>query len=120
MHVNICTFLDGLPKGQQMCVRGEDLLRDPDAYLRRIAAWLGLRTDNEAIQAMKHPEQSPYAGFGPLNARLGNDPSFLENPALRNGPQARKPTLEGPLRWRRDGGEFSPEVKELARAFGYR
>jgi Sulfotransferase family len=119
MHINIVTFLDGLPEGQQMWIRGEDLLAEPDLYLRQIAEWLDLSTDGEAIKAMKHPEQSPYACFGPVNARLGNDPGFLREPVLRRGSRAKEQTLEGPLSWREDGGEFSPEVKELAREFGY-
>jgi hypothetical protein len=119
LHINIVTFLDGLPEEQKIQIRGEDLLADPDTYLRQIVEWLGLRTDTEALDAMKHPEQSPYACFGPVNARLGNDPSFLREPILRRSSRAKEPTLKGSLSWRQDGGEFSPEVKELARKFGY-
>jgi Sulfotransferase family len=118
-NMNIITFLDGLPEGQKMRVRGEDLLGEPDTYLRKIAEWLGLRTDEEAIEAMKHPERSPYACFGPVNAPFGNNRGFLQEPALRRNPPAKKPQLEGALGWRDDGGELSPEVKELAREFGY-
>jgi Sulfotransferase family len=120
MHMNIVTFLNGLPAAQQMRIPGEDLLAKPDTHLRRIAEWLGLTTDEEAIKAMKRPEQSPYACFGPVNARLGNDPSFLNAPTLRHNSQAKELTLEGPLSWRQDGKGFSPEVKELAREFGYK
>jgi Sulfotransferase family len=118
-NMNIITFLDGLPEGQRMRVLGEDLLREPDAYLRKIAEWLGLRTDEEAIEAMKHPERSPYACIGPVNAPFGNNRGFLEAPALRRNSPAKELKLEGPLSWRDDGGELSPEVKELAREFGY-
>jgi hypothetical protein len=120
MHMNILTFLDGLPAGQQMRIRGEDLLAKPDNHLRKIAEWLDLTTDDDAIKAMKRPEQSPYACFGPVNARLGSDPSFLEAPALRHNSKDKELTLEGPLNWRQDGKEFSPEVRELAREFGYK
>ena len=102
-----------------MRVRGEDLLSEPDTYLRKIAEWLGLRTDEEALEAMKHPEQSPYACIGPANAPFGNNRGFLQAPALRPYSPAQKLKLEGALSRRDTGGEFSPEVKELAREFGY-
>lgn len=119
VHASIRAFLSTLPDEQQMTLRGEDLLTDPDTYLSRIAGWLGLRTDKEAIAEMKHPERSPFACVGPRNAPLGNDPSFLEKPALRPG-RAHSQSLEGPLSWRPDGAAFSPGVKELAMSFGYR
>jgi hypothetical protein len=120
LHMNIITFLAGVPAKQQKRIRGEDFLAKPDAYLREIAKWLSLSAEREAIEAMKHPEQSPYACFGPPNARFGSDPGFLEAPALRPASPDKELTLEGPLSWRQDEREFSPEVKELAREFGYK
>jgi hypothetical protein len=118
IHSNICSFLAPLPQAQKMRLRGEDLLADPDRYLCEIAEWLGLRTDAEAIEQMKHPEKSPYACFGPSSAPLGNDIHFLKRPVLRtNGMKVQ--SLEGPLSWREDRMGFLPEVKQLARAFGY-
>jgi hypothetical protein len=118
-NINVCEFLDSVPDEQKLRIRGEDLLQDPDRGLREIAAWMGLRTDIEAIEEMKHPERSPYACFGPPGARFGNDRFFLERPALR--PERAEPhTLVGPLPWREDGRELMPEVIELARQFGYR
>ena len=119
LNMNIVTFLNGFPEAHVMRFRGEDLLADPDAHLVKIAQWLGLRTDRLAIEAMKRPERSPYACPGPINARFGNDPHFLKSPALRSGTRTNQRSLEGPLPWRRDRGGFSPEVKELAREFGY-
>jgi len=117
-HMNILTFLDGLPEAQQMRLRGEDLLREPGSYLRQVAEWLGLRADAEAIDAMKHPERSPYACFGPVNAPFGNNRSFLQAPVLRNSPA--KPLKRHGALSRPDGPEeLSPEVRELAREFGY-
>jgi hypothetical protein len=114
----IGTFLESVPNEQKIQVRGEELLTDADEGLRRIAKWLGLRTDSEAIERMKHPEQSPYALPGPSGARYGNSLFFLERPELR--PDRVKPqTLDGPLPWRDDGQGFLPEVKRLAREFGY-
>jgi len=120
MQVNIITFLDGVPEGQKIRIRGEDVLADPDTHLRQTAEWLGVSADEEAIEAMKHPERSPYASFGPPNAALGNNPRFLDSPILHRRSRAQEPTLEGPLGWRPDGRGFSPEVKELASEFGYR
>ena len=115
---NICRFLDSIPAAQQRRVRGEDLLREPDAHLREIAVWLGLRTDPEAIAAMKHPENSPYACFGPPGARGGYDPLFLKDPSLHPFSQKHQ-SLLGPLSWSPDGSGFSKPIQQLARAFGY-
>jgi len=118
LNSNIVTFLKSIPPHQCTVVHGEDLLGEPDRGLRQVAAWLGLRTDPEAVEEMKHPERSPYARFGPPGARLGNDILFLENPCLHQV-RGHSHTLEGPLSWRGDGAGFLPEVKELAQALGY-
>jgi hypothetical protein len=117
-HTIIGDFLRSVPDGAQMRIRGEDLLSGPDDVLRRIADWLGLRTDAPAIEAMKHPEASPYAFEGPPGARFGNDIFFLREPALRPG---RVPAhrLDGPLSWRDDDQELPAGVKALAVEFGY-
>lgn len=117
-HLNITDFLDQVPSEQWLRIRGEDFLNDTDVYLRRVCDWLGLRTDEEAVEQMKHPEDSPYASIGPVNALFGNDPNFLRNPIFRQG-SVHMPSLEGPLPWRPDGKGFFPEVIELARGFGY-
>lgn len=118
LHSNILAFLAIVPPEQQMQVRGEDLLTEPDHHLREIASWIGLRVDAKAVEAMKHPERSPFACLGPSNAKMGNDPNFLQRPALRTG-QANAQSLEGPLPWRRDGLGFRTEVRALAQQFGY-
>jgi hypothetical protein len=96
-HQAILDFTAGLPPEQTMRVRGEDLINEPDKHLPRVAAWLGLRTDAEAIEAMKHPERSRYAGVGPTSARLGYDPKFLRDPELR--PCELPKGLEHPPEW---------------------
>ena len=118
LHGKIRKFLESVPLEQQLRIRGEDVVTDPDLHLRKIAGWLGLRTDDAAINEMRHPERSPYACFGPPGARFGNDRFFLENPALRHA-RAQPQSLEGALSWREDGHGFSPNVKRLAREFGY-
>ena len=118
INMNICQFLETVPEQQKFTVRGEDVLREPDRTLRQIVGWLGLRTDDAAIEEMKHPERSPFACFGPPNAQYGNNHAFLEDPVLR--PDTAEPlSLKGPLSWRNDGLEFLPKVKQLARQFGY-
>jgi Sulfotransferase family len=118
LHTNILAFLDGVPEEQQYTLRGEDLMAKPEDHLRDIADWLGLRTDDDAVEEMLHPENSPFASFGPVNAMLGGDPKFMSDPVLKPG-RVREHNLDDPLSWREDGRGFSAEVKELARKFGY-
>ncbi|MEA3276118.1 MAG: sulfotransferase, partial [Pseudomonadota bacterium] len=116
-HKNIMEFTKTLPVGQTMRVKGEDVLSDPDIYLPQIAEWLGIRTDKEAIEAMKHPEMSPYAYRGPEPARGGNDPKFMRSPALRRG-RLREPSLkEFFVREKLDW--LSDRDKQICREAGY-
>ncbi len=112
----ILGFTHHLPPGQAMRVRGEDLLREPDAHLARIAGWLGLDTDFAAVEAMKHPEHSPYAGRGPGTYWAENDPMFLAHPRLRPVPPP--PPLQV-LSERGLDPEVLREVLELAVGMGY-
>lgn len=116
-HGNIVALTSALPIGQSMRIRGEDLISEPELYLAQIAEWLGLDSSPAAIEAMLHPEQSPYAVPGPDNARLGNDPDFLESPGLRRG-RVGIPPLAGPLEWAPER-EFSKETRKLAKEMGY-
>jgi hypothetical protein len=117
-NIRIRKFLESVPQAQKVCVRGEDLLCDPDRGLSRIANWLGVPADPEAIEGMKHPERSDYAFIGPRNARYGNSPSFLDNPTLRPE-MAKSHSLDGSLPWRPDNCGFLPPVRELAAEYGY-
>jgi len=115
---NILTFLARVPSEQQMRLRGEVLLADPDRGLREITLWLNLRSDPEAIDAMKHPERSPFARFGPRNALMGGDENFFRQPIFRSA-QPVTQSLDAPFPWRRDGAGFAPKVRSLARSLGY-
>jgi hypothetical protein len=117
-HSNIREFLAYVPEERKIRMHGEDLLNDPDTHLQTVAAWLQLRTDAAAIEEMKHPEYSPFAVLGPINARFGSDPKFLKDPVLRPS-RAQPQSLDGPLSWRHDRAGFSPEVRQLASEFGY-
>jgi hypothetical protein len=118
LNARICAFLSSIPEEQQFRIRGEEVLTNPDEGLAKIASWLRLRTDAEAIEAMKHPERSPFACLGPLGARFGNDPMFLKHPALRPT-RAAPQTLDGALSWRNTKQGFFPKVRQLAEQFGY-
>ena len=116
-HLRIIELLEMVPTDQHMFLRGEALMADPKLYLPQIAEWLGISTDADAIAAMMRPEKSPFASMGPENARLGNDPRVLQNPALR--PFKEKPSdLESPLSW--DSSLVFDEVlQHYAMYFGY-
>lgn len=115
---NILRFLARIPSERQRRLRGEDLLDDPRRHLVEICRWLGIAETDAAIEAMLHPEVSPFAGLGPLGANLGNDISFLRSPGMAGG-RAPELRLGGPLSWRADGRGFARPVVRLARALGY-
>jgi hypothetical protein len=118
VHQNISRFLSSVDQRRHLRIRAEEFLSDPDRMARSVAEWLGIRTDAEAIEAMKHPERSPYARIGPSLARFGNDGNFLRDPFLREG-SVRPSNLADPLSWRLNGEGFTDELKHLAREFGY-
>ncbi|MEL7450417.1 MAG: sulfotransferase [Pseudomonadota bacterium] len=108
-HERILRFLAGVPEERQLRVKGEALLANPGDELARIARLLGLDAGDGAVDAMLHPERSPFACEGPPSARYGNDPEFLKAPALRMrapSPAAAIPALPA-------------EVAELAASLGY-
>ena len=117
---NIVELSQELPIDQYMRIKGETLLARPHFYLGQICEWLGLDQSPEAIEAMLHPENSPYAMIGPATAPFGNDPNFLQSPILDFDRLARikEPSLYEPLEWGQ-GETFSAPVIKLARQFGY-
>ncbi len=118
MQQTIMDFLANVPGDRVIRLRGEDVLNDPDTHLRRVCRWLGIDEGEAALNAMRHPERSPFASLGPFGAHLGNDIAFLQSPALRAAPVA-CPPLAGPLPWRRDGAGLRGDVLDLARHLGY-
>jgi len=116
-HEHIMNFLEGIAPERQRRIRGEVFMTDPDRHLGPICEWLGVSSDRQAIAAMKHPETSPYARFGPVNALFGNDPSFLESPELRPY-TARELSLEGPLE-HGEGAVLNGAIAQRARQLGY-
>lgn len=118
LNINILNMLALVPAEQQMRIRGEDCMAEPEEHLRMICQWLDIRDDDEAIAAMMKPEKSAFACFGPINAMFGNDPNFMRGPAFRPH-KPRVPPLSAPLSWRQDGKGLRPEVVALAQEFGY-
>jgi hypothetical protein len=118
IHARILRFAAALPGDQMMRVRAEDVLNDAPAQLRAIAAWLRLRTDAAAIEAMCHPEHSPFARFGPPGSGVigGHDHGFLHDPVPRR--VAVSPTIEPPAGWHGEARLWQRTV-ELAHRLGY-
>jgi hypothetical protein len=119
-HQRVLASTEGLPVGQCMRLKGEAFLAQLDTYLPQVCDWLGIRRDDEALAAMLHPEDSPYAAPGPRGAPRGNDPNFLEEPQLdfERVLRIKEPLLTGELSWR-PGGEFGEATVKLAKQLGY-
>lgn len=113
-NANVVAFRDALPPGACLSLQGEAFLGEFEAYAPQVCDWLGIRGDAEALDAMLHPERSPYASLGPEAARYGNDPNFLEGPAFQPRPIALEPVDDG-----LDGRPFAPRTRKLARELGY-
>jgi hypothetical protein len=98
-HRRILRFGATLPRNQYMRVRAEDVLNDSSSQLSLIAKWLAIRTSEDTIEAMMHPERSPFASPGTAATGIvgGNDPSFLRDPVPRPVKMVR--TLEPPAGW---------------------
>lgn len=118
MQINIVEFLKGIAEERKMMMRGEDFLNEREVNLGKICNWLDIAYDSSAMEAMLHPEDSPYASLGPLGAHLGNDLNFLESPKLRPT-RIDSPELTIPLPWRADKKPLQDRVIKLARDFGY-
>ena len=117
-HCRILGLAATLPKQRYMRVKAEDVLNDTRPQLRSIAAWLGIRTDKAAVDAMVHPEASPFARFGPEESGVvgGNDPNFLRDPVPR--PVEITRTLEQPPGWEGNWALWEMTV-EIANRLGY-
>jgi len=99
IHLRILSFTARLPPRASLRIRAEDMLNDSVHQLRRIVEWLGLRDDESAIEAMRHPEASPFASPAPAGSGIagGHDREFLRNPIPHQVPLP--PALEQPSGW---------------------
>jgi len=117
-HQRILHFAAELPDNRYLRVRAEDVLNDSDHQLRRIAGWLGVRDDADAVEAMRHPEASPFARFGPAGTGVvgGHDHGFLSDPLPRKA--MLPPSVELPAGWT-GGHDLWANIVGLANEFGY-
>jgi uncharacterized protein DUF6624/sulfotransferase family protein len=118
VHKRILRFTAALPEQRVLRVRAEDVLNTPEDLLREIARWLGIRDDDAAIEAMRHPERSPFARFGPRGSGVigGHDHGFLRDPVVR---RAELPTsFEPPQGWIGEP-QLWRRAKTLTRCLGY-
>jgi len=115
-HQSLAQWSTGIPESQFFHVRAEAILSDPRHGLSSLASSLGLQVDDAAVEAMLHPERSPYANTALLPAGSDNDIEFLRNPSLRPAPIS--PPLEIPSAWQVDS-HLAAEVIRVARQFGY-
>jgi hypothetical protein len=115
-HTRIQRFIASLPPDRGLQVRSEDVLNDSGETLQRICRWIGIESSAETLDAMRHPERSPYARTGPKGALGGWDTGFMRDPVLR--PTELPATFDFPSEW-----ILEPWLQlaslELATGFGY-
>jgi hypothetical protein len=95
-------------------LRMESLLADPHSEVSTLCERLDLPHDEAGVAEMLHPENSPFAGPGPVGASLGDDPAFLHDPTFP--PQSIiGDTASVPA----EGEPMLPEVADVASRYGY-
>jgi hypothetical protein len=119
IHCRILRFAATLENSSYLCLRAEDLLNDTPSQLRLIAEWLRIRTDVESIEAMLHPERSPFATLGHPGSGVagGCDPNFLSDPIPHQVEIPR--TLNRPSGWVGNSSLWNAAV-DVANRLGYR
>jgi hypothetical protein len=117
-HARILQFSSHLPESRYLRLRAEDVLNDRRRQLRRIAAWLGVRSDDSAVETMLDAAASPFARSAQESSGVagGNDPGFLNDPTPREVelPDA----VEAPANWSAEPRVWKMVV-ELAGRLGY-
>ena len=114
----ILGFTESLPADRVLRLKAEDVLDGSSDSLRAVASWLGLTTAPAAIDAIAHPEASPFARPGPTESGIigGYDPGFLADPHLRK--LAPPPKLCRPEGW--SGHDALWEmIEDLSARLGY-
>jgi hypothetical protein len=117
-YARIVEFAKRIPDDRILQVRAEDLLNNSSLELARVASWLGVRTDENAIDSMMHPERSPYGAFAPAGSGVsgGSDPAFLADPRLHSVEVAE--ALDLPTWWP-IGKADRDDVDQARAALGY-
>lgn len=76
---NILTFLESIPAERQFRVRYEDLVREAEAHMRRLCAWLEIPYD--AGMLAPYERGTMLDGMRPDRAATG-DPNFMRHAAI--------------------------------------
>jgi Sulfotransferase family len=113
-HRSILAITRELDPETTVRVKAEDIGIGVDCWLERIARWLGVSHDAPCIEAMKHPERSPYAAARPHGSAGENDIGFLAAPWFRPVPEPPALDFSGPLDF-----ALRREAVDLAKALGY-
>ena len=108
-QTNIETFLKDIPDDRKMRIIGEDVLSNPYEHMSKIAKFLNVDISKSSINAMLHPENSPYAKLGCSWAEFGNDIYFLKDAKLRPY-KPKNSSLDG----------LPKKVVEMALSYGYK
>ncbi|WP_081806521.1 sulfotransferase family protein [Actibacterium atlanticum] len=82
-YTGIDRLMEGLRPEQHIKIYGEDVVTRPKEAMKQVLDWLDLPAEEAHLEAMMHPEESIFAGWGPMGARGGNNPDFLTAPQLR-------------------------------------
>ena len=117
-NARIVDAANRIPSGKFMSARGEDVLNDPERFVGQLGTWLDLETTPEDIDAIYHPERSPFACYGPRNAPFGSDPNFLSDPFYTKR-EIVTPPLSSELLWAKQGRHLRRETRLLSYQLGY-
>ena len=114
----IASAMTTLPAEGWVQIKAEDLLTGSTAGLHTVAVWLGIRSDDAAIEAMLHPDRSRFARFAARSSGVsgGYDPKFLADPRLR--PIEVPNDLEAPVEWQADLSIWD-DIRRVAESLGY-
>ncbi len=110
----ISDALNDVAPDRLVVLRMESLLADPHREISDLCARLDLPNDEVTVADMLHPENSPFAGIGPVGANLGDDPAFLRDP--RFSPER---MLSLSARSPHGSKKMLPEVAQLAVHYDY-
>jgi hypothetical protein len=115
----IVSAMRKLPAERGLQIRAEDVLSGSTGGLRAVAVWLGIRSDDAAVEAMLHPDRSRFARFAARSSGVsgGYDPKFLADPRPRSieAPHS----LDAPFDWPVDPSIWD-DIRRAAERLGYR
>lgn len=116
---NLDAMLGVVPVAQRYRLNDESLAERFEDGMAALCAWLGVDSSAEALATLQSPEDWGFAGYGPGTAPQGLEAEVLEPLPEADRALAAQPSLDAALPWRPDGQGFAPEVRALARGYGY-